>query len=63
MATQPSGDRGMSMERERHTAIRTIARFAAIAAKQRRRKAAPIQKQNYLLMFFQTIGNGRAQFF
>ena len=52
----------MPMKRERDTAIRTIARFAAIAAQQRSGKTAPIQKQNCLLAFFQTIGDGLRQF-
>ena len=51
----------MPMERERDTAIRTVARFAAIAAQQRRRKPASVQKQNRLLPFLETIGDGLRQ--
>src|SRR5262249_37928530 len=49
------------MERERDTAIRTIARFTAIATKQRRGESAPIQKQNCLFAFLEAIGNGLRQ--
>src|ERR1043166_2426918 len=62
MTAQSSGDCGMPMKRERDAAIRTVARFTAIAAKERRGKTAPIQKQDRLLTFFQTIGNGLRQF-
>ena len=51
------------MEGEGDTAIRAIARFAAVAAKQRSGKAAPIQKQNCLLAFLETISDSAAQFF
>ena len=51
------------MKRERDTAIRTIARFTAIATQQRRGKPAPVQKQNRLLSFLEAIGNGLRQFF
>ena len=51
------------MKRERNTAIGTVARFAAIAAQQRRGKAAPVQKQNRLFSFLQSIGNGLRQLF
>ena len=51
------------MKRERDTAIRTVARFTAIAAQQRRGKPAPVQKQNRLLSFLEAIGNGLRQFF
>ena len=51
------------MKRERDTAVRAIARFTTIAAEQRRGKPAPIQKQNRLLSFVETIGNGLRQFF
>ena len=50
------------MKRERDTAIRTIARFTAIAAQQRSGKPAPVQKQNRLLSFLEAIGNGLRQF-
>src|SRR5207237_480225 len=60
MATQP---RHMSVKGERHTAIRAIARFAAIAAKQRSGRAASTQKLHWLFAFLKTIGNGCAQFF
>src|SRR6266581_7648706 len=60
MTTQP---REVPMKCERHTAIRTIASFAAIAAKKRSGKPAAIQKQDCLLTFLQTIGNGCTQFF
>ena len=50
------------MKRERDTAIRAIARLAAIAAQQRRGKPAPVQKQNRLLSFLEAIGNGLRQF-
>src|SRR4030095_12564507 len=63
MTAYPSGSCRMPMKGERHATIRTVARFAAIAAKQRSGKAAPIQKENGLLAFFQTIGNGGAQSF
>src|SRR5258708_6267562 len=53
----------MPVKRERDTAIRAVARFAAIAAKQRRGKTAPVQKQNCLLAFLQTISNCLRQFF
>src|SRR5438876_4876851 len=59
MTAQPCG---MSMEGERDTAVRAIARFAAVAAKQRSGKAAPIQKQNRLLAFLETISDSAAQF-
>ena len=62
VTTQSSRDRGMPVKCERDAAIRAIAGFAAIAAKQRRGKTAPIQKQDCLLAFFQTIGNGGPQF-
>jgi hypothetical protein len=60
MTTQP---RNMPVKGERHAAIRTVARFAAIAAKERSGKATAIQKQDCLFAFFQTIGDGGAQFF
>ena len=50
------------MKRERDTAIWTVARFATIAAQQRRGKATSIQKQNCLLSFLEAIGNGLRQF-
>src|SRR6516162_9821594 len=53
----------MAVKRERDAAIRAVARFAAIAAKQRRGETAPIEKQNCLLAFFQAISNGLQQFF
>ncbi len=49
------------MKRERDTAIRTIARFTAIAAQQRGGKSTPVQKQNRLLSFLEAIGNGLRQ--
>jgi isocitrate/isopropylmalate dehydrogenase len=52
MTAQP---RHMPVKGERDTAIRAIARFAAITAQQRRGKAATIQKQNCLLAFFEAI--------
>jgi hypothetical protein len=48
----------MPVKGERDAAIGTIARLAAIAAKQRRGKAATIQKQNCLLAFFEAITDG-----
>src|SRR6478752_2933843 len=72
MTTQSSGHRlrrsrsplgKMPVKRERDTAIRTIARFTAIAAQQRGGKPAPVQKQNRLLSFLEAIGNGLRQFF
>src|SRR4249919_1940946 len=51
----------MPMKRERDTAVRTIARFTAIAAQQRSGKPPPVQKQNRLLSFLETIGNGLRQ--
>src|SRR6476659_4903187 len=51
----------MPVKRERDTAIWTIARFTAIAAQQRGGKPAPVQKQNRLLSFLETIGNGLRQ--
>src|SRR4029077_14239144 len=62
MTAQPSRDRRMSMRRERDTAIRTVARFTAIAAQERSGKPAPVQKQDRLLSFFEAIGNGLRQF-
>ena len=53
----------MLMKRERDTAIRSIARFTAIAAQQRCGKPAPVQKQDRLLSFLEAIGNGLRQFF
>jgi len=50
------------MERERDTAIRAIARFAAIAAQKGGGESAAIQKQNRLLAFLKAIGNGLRQF-
>src|SRR6266705_2776107 len=64
MTAQP---RNVSMKGERHAAIRTVARFAAIAAKKRSGKPAPIQKQDRLfplvivLVFF--IDNNQPEFF
>ena len=60
MTAQP---RNVSMKGERHAAIRTVARFAAIAAKKRSGKPAPIQKQDRLLALVQAIGNSGSQFF
>ncbi len=51
------------MKGERYAAIRTAARFAAIAAQKRSREPAAIQKQNCLFAFFQPICNGGSQFF
>ena len=51
------------MKSERDAAVRAVARFAAITAKQRRGKPAPVQKQNCLLAFFQTISNRGSQLF
>src|SRR4026207_2515793 len=51
------------MKRERDAAIRTIARFTAITAEQRRGKPPPVQKENRLLSFLEAIGNGLRQFF
>ena len=53
---------GVLMERERDTAIRAIARFAAIAAQKRGGESTAIQKQNRLLAFLETIGDGLRQF-
>src|SRR4029077_2961217 len=70
MAAQSAGHRlrrsrstleKMPMKGERDTAIRTVARFAAIAAQQRRRKPTSVQKQNRLLPFLETIGDGLRQ--
>jgi hypothetical protein len=58
MTAQSSGDCGLPVKRERDTAIRAVARFATIAAQQRRGKTAPVQKQNRLLSFLEAIGNG-----
>src|SRR6476620_9500808 len=63
MTAQSSGDCGLTVKRERDTAIRTIARFTAIAAQQRGGKPAPVQKQDRLLSFLEAIGNGLRQFF
>ena len=51
------------MKGERDAAIRAVAGLAAIAAKQRSGKSAPIQKQNGLFSFFEPIGDRGAQFF
>src|SRR5262245_17512718 len=63
MTAQSPGDCRMPVKRERDTAIGTVARFAAIAAQKGSRKTAPVQKQNRLLAFLQTIGNGLRQLF
>src|SRR6476620_970875 len=62
MTAQSSGDCGLTVKRERDTAIRTIARFTAIAAQQRGGKPPPVQKQNRLLSFLEAISNGLRQF-
>src|SRR5262249_48353513 len=62
MTTQSSRNCRLPVKRERDTAIRAVARFAAIAAQQRRGKSAPVQKQNRLLAFLEAIGNGLRQF-
>src|SRR5437016_13283361 len=53
----------VSMKRERDTAVRAVPGLTAIATEQRGRKAAPIQKQNRLLTFFEPISNRLRQFF
>src|SRR5262249_37557084 len=63
MTTQSSRHGRLPVKRERDTAIRTGTRFAAIAAEQRSEKPPPVQKQNRLLAFLQSIGNGLRQFF
>src|SRR5207249_7669720 len=63
MTAQSPGDRRIPMKRERDAAIRTVPRFTAFTAKERRRKSTPIQKQNRLFAFLQTIGNCLRQFF
>jgi hypothetical protein len=63
MTAQSSRDHRLPMKGERDAAIRTIARFTAIAAQQRGGKPAPVQKQNRLLSFLEAIGNGLRQFF
>ena len=50
------------VERQRDTAIWAIARFAAIAAQQGCGESAAIQKQNRLLTFLETMGDGLRQF-
>jgi hypothetical protein len=55
MATQPSRNCRVSMKGERNATIRAVSRFAAIAAKERRRKSASIQKHDCLFALFQTI--------
>jgi hypothetical protein len=57
MTAQSSGDRRLPMKRQRDTAIRAVACLTAIAAQQRRGKPTPIQKQNRLLSFLETVGN------
>ena len=47
----------MPMKSKRNAAIRTVARFTAIAAKQRRGKSASIQKEDCLFTLFETIGD------
>src|SRR5439155_23346919 len=59
MTAQP---RHMSMEGESYAAIGTVARLAAIAAKQRRGETAPIQKQNRLLAFLESVRDRLTQF-
>src|ERR1700745_2830230 len=63
MTAQSSRACGVPVKGERDTAIRTISRLATIAAQQRCGKPAPIQEQNGLLSFLETIGNGLRQFF
>src|SRR5437899_162026 len=63
MAAQSSGDSRMPVKCERDAAILAVARFAAVAAQQRRGKTTPVQKQNCLLAFLQTISNCLRQFF
>jgi hypothetical protein len=57
MTTEPSGDGGMAMERERNTTIGAVADLPAIAAKQRCRKATPVEEQDGLFAFLQTFRN------
>ena len=53
----------LSMKCERDAAIRAVPRFAAIAAKERRRKPAAIEKQNCLLVFLEPIWRSRCAIF
>src|ERR1700682_6134389 len=61
-AKMTAQSRHVAMERERDAAVRAIPRHAAITAKQRGRKSAPIQKQDRLLAFFQPRRNRLRQF-
>ena len=48
----------LPVKREREAAIRTLNDLAALRALQRRRIAAPVQKQNRLLAAFEPLGDG-----
>src|SRR4029077_6690033 len=60
MATQP---RHVAMKRQRDAAVRTITGLTAITAEQRGRKSAPIQKQNRLLVFLESVINRLRELF
>src|SRR2546423_936360 len=53
----------MTVKCQRHTAIRAMARFTAIAAEERGRESAAVQKQNSLLAFFEAVRDRLRQFF
>ena len=50
------------MKRQRHAAVGTIARLAAVAAKERCGKPATVEKQDGLLVFLQANRDRGAQF-
>ena len=59
MATQP---RRAAMEGKRDAAIRAVARFTAVAAKERGGKTAAVQEEDRLLVFFEARRDRGAQF-